>query len=175
MGDGVLGVLDALARVTRGPASEPDWYAAFGIVFGSTALWTVGLLSLLPLALRARRGGGLVLGLALGQAALFTVLLFRNPVPALWVFLLPNLIGRGRRSWVAFVAAAPLLALLGLGVVAWSRGFVHGVWLAPWEIAAAAFALACAFAAPGGGRPARASRHGGKRRGGKKTRRGRDQ
>ena len=162
MGSGVLEVLDALSRVTRGPAASPDWFAAFGFVLGSGALWTIGLVSLIPLGLRTRRASGLALALAAAQAFLFVVLLWRHPVPALWVFLLPNLFGRGRRMWVALVAALPVLALAGLGIVAWSRGFVTGLWLAPWEIAVLAFGLSCAFAAGTGIRRARAPRGGGR-------------
>jgi hypothetical protein len=162
MGNGALEVLDALARVPRGPAVEPDWFAAFGYVLGPGALWAVGLLSLLPLAWRARRAGGLALLLAMGHGLLFVLLFWRHPVPALWVFLLPNVFGRGRRAWVAAISALPLLALAGLGAVAWSRGFVRGLWLAPWEIAVLFFALACAFVAGGGPRRARAPRGGGK-------------
>jgi hypothetical protein len=172
MGTGVIEVLDALGRVPRGPASEPDWFAAFGYVLGSGVLWAIALLSLVPLAFRARGAGGLASLLALAQALLFVLLFWRHPVPALWVFLLPNLIGR-RRLWTALVSSLPALALAGLGVAAWSRGFVRGLWLAPWEIAVLLFGLACAFAV--GGRPAprraRASREGGKPAGRPKKRR----
>jgi hypothetical protein len=162
MGQGVLEVVDALARVPRGPASEPAWFAAFGSVLGSGALWAIALASLLPLAWRARRAGGLGLLLAVSHGFLFVLLFWRHPVPALWVFLLPNLLGRGRRIWVATLATLPLLALVGLGVVAYARGFVSGLWLAPWEIALLLFGLACAFAAGGGARRASGSRGGGK-------------
>jgi hypothetical protein len=154
MGGGALEVLDALSRVPPGPDSEPDWFAAFGFVLGPGALWTIGLLSLVPLGLRAGRGG-LAGPLAAMQGLLFVVLLWRHPVPALWVFLLPNLLGRGRRIWIGAIAALPVALLAGLGIVAWVRGFVGGVWLGPWEIAVLAFGLACAFAA--GGAPRRAS------------------
>ena len=167
MGEGVLEVLDALGRVPRGPARQPDWFAAFGYVLGSGALWAIALVSLVPLALRAQRAGALGAGLAAAHAALFLLLFWRHPVPALWVFLLPNLIGR-RRLWTAAVSALPVIALAGMGAAAWSRGFVRGLWLAPWELGVLAFGLACAFA-PSGGAPrrARASGGGGKRKGGK--------
>lgn len=168
MGQGVLEVVDALSRAPRGPAREPDWFAAFGLVLGSGTLWAIGLLSLVPLGLRARRASGIALPMAVGQGLLFVLLLWRHPVPALWVFLLPNLLGRGRRLWVAALALLPVLALAGLGIAAWSRGFVRGVWLAPWEIAVAAFGLACAFAVGGAARRASARRgsgRGGRRRG----------
>ena len=117
----------------------------------------------MPLVLRARSSGGLGVPLATGHALLFVLLFWRHPVPALWVFLLPNLLGRGRRVWVTAIAALPFIALAGLGIVAWSRGFVRGLWLAPWEIAVLAFGLACAFALGGGSsRRASAPRGGGK-------------
>lgn len=167
MGRGVLEVADALGRVPRGPAVEPDWFAAFGVVLGQGALWAIGFASLLPLAWRARRAGGLGLLLAAGQAALFALLLWRHPVPALWVFLLPNLFGRGRRLWMAALVLLPTLALAGLGVAAWRRGLVSGLWLAPWEIGALLFGLVCALApiGAGGARRARAPRQGGKAKG----------
>jgi Peptidase family M28 len=164
MGQGVLEVLDALSRAPRGPAVERDWLAVFGFVLGSAELWAIALLSLLPLAWRAQRAGGLALLLAAAQALLFVLLFWRHPVPALWVFLLPNLLGRGRRLWIAALALLPALALAGLGAAAWARGFVGGLWLAPWEVAVLAFGLACALAVGGGARRARASRDGGKPR-----------
>ena len=165
MGQGVLEVVDALGRVPRGPAVEPDWFAAFGLVLGSGALWAIALLSLVPLAWRARRSGGLGVPLATAHALLFVLLFWRHPVPSLWIFLLPNLIGRGRRAWVGVIAVLPLLALAGLGVAAWQRGLARGLWLAPWEMAVLAFGLACALAAGGGAtRRASGSRGGGKGR-----------
>jgi hypothetical protein len=89
-------------------------------------------------------------------------------VPALWVFLLPNLFGRGRRLWLALLTAVPLLLLVALGVVAWSRGYVQGLWLSPLEIAAYGLALAAAYAVPagvGGAAPKRSSGGGGRKRG----------
>jgi hypothetical protein len=172
MGQGVTEVVEALSRVPRGPAAEPDWFAAFGYVLGSGALWAIALVSLMPLAWRARRAGGLGLLLAMGHALLFVALFWRHPVPTLWVFLLPNLLGRGRRIWVGAVAVVPFLALAGLGVGAWARGFASGMWLAPWEIALLMFTLACAFAAGGVARRSRGSRGGGKAAGKARRRRG---
>jgi hypothetical protein len=150
MGEGVLAIVDALGRVPRGPAAEPDWFAAFGRVLGGTALYAIGFLSLVPLAWRLRRAGGLALALAALHAALFLFLLWRNPVPALWVFLLPNVFGR-RRLWLALLTAVPLALLVTLGVVAWSRGFVQGLWLSPLEVAAYGLGLAAAYAVSAGG------------------------
>jgi hypothetical protein len=163
MGQAVREAIDALARAPRGPASEPDWFAAFGYVLGSGTLWLVGLASLVPLAMRTRHATGLAVPLVGAQAFSFVALLWSHPVPALWVFLLPNLLGRGRRWWVAAIAALPFVALAGLGIAAWSRGLVRGVWLGPWEIALLAFGLACAFAVgTDASRRASAPRGGGK-------------
>ena len=61
----------------------------------------------------------------------------------------PNLVlPLGRARWATALAVTPLLALLTLGTVAWARGMVSGVWLAPWEIAVAILALALAFVRP---------------------------
>jgi hypothetical protein len=149
MGEGVLAIVDALGRVPRGPAAEPDWFAAFGGVVGGTALYAIGFLSLVPLAWRLRRAGGPALALGALHVALFLFLLWRNPVPALWVFLLPNAFGR-RRLWLALLTAVPLALLVTLGVVAWSRGFVQGLWLSPLEIAAYGLGLAAAYAVSAG-------------------------
>jgi hypothetical protein len=168
MGEGVLRIVDALGRVPRGPAVERDWFAAFGHVLGGTALYAIAFLSLLPLAWRLRRAGGLALALGSLHAALFLYLLWRNPVPALWVFLLPNVFGRGRRLWLTLLTALPLVLLVTLGVVAWSRGFVQGLWLSPLEIAAYGLALAAAYAVPtgaGGASSKRSSGGGGRKRG----------
>ena len=74
------------------------------------------------------------------------VLLWREPVPALFVLLVPLLLlPFGRNRWTALVALAPTIALLALGASAWWRGAANGVWLAPWEIVVLFLALALAF------------------------------
>jgi hypothetical protein len=167
MGAGVLEVIDALGRVPRGPLRDPDWFAAFGVVLGSSALWLIALLSLVPLALRAQRAVGLGPLLAAGQAFLFLLLFWRHPVPALWIFVLPNVLGR-RRLWLAVVSLLPTVALAGLGMAARSRGLVSGLWLAPWELGVLAFGLACALAPVAGGAPRRGRASGGGKGGGKR-------
>jgi hypothetical protein len=79
---------------------------------------------------------------------------------------LPNAIGRGRRAWLTLVTMLPFVALVGLGAAAWSRGYVQGLWLAPWEIALLAFGLALANAVPvAGGTSPRRSSGGARKRG----------
>ncbi len=152
MGASVLGVLRALDRAPAGPAVEPHWFLAFGRVVGLTTLLAIGLVSLLPGLRLGLSNGGAALFARLLQAALFGLLLWRHPVPALWVFLLPNLLlPFGARRWATAAALLPFLALVGVGAVAWSRGFARGVWLDPWEIAVLLLGLTLAFVRPHGG------------------------
>jgi hypothetical protein len=153
MARGVLGLVRALERVPRGPAEEPHWFAAFGRVVDWGWLVGLGAASLLPGLWRGSREGGLGLGVRVAQAALAGVLLWRHPVPALWILLVPLLLlPLGRSWWTALLALAPAVSLVAIGVAAWWRGAVTGVWLAPWEIVLAFLALALAFLGLGGPR-----------------------
>jgi hypothetical protein len=152
MGRGVLGVVQALEGVARGPAEEPQWFAAFGRVVGWTWLLGLGAASLLPGLWRGSRAGGLALAVRVVQAILAGVVLWRHPVPALWLLLLPHLLLPWRRSWWSvLLAVAPAVSLVAIGASAWWRGALNGVWLSPWEIVVAALALALAFLGLGGG------------------------
>ena len=131
----VLAVVDGLSQAPRGPAVEREWFSAFGHVMESHWLFVLGALSVAPGLAGAFSSRGRSLALRLGLAAAFTLLLARHPVPALWVFFLPNLVLAFRpRRWLSALVWAPLVLLVGLGGVAWLRGFVRGVWLAPWEL-----------------------------------------
>ena len=159
MGAGVLGVLRALDRVPRAPAAEPHWFLAFGRVVGLPVLLAIGLASLLPGLLMALSAGGALLLARLLHAVLFGLLLWRHPVPALWIFLLPNLLlPLLPRGWTAALSLLPVLALVGVGAVAWSRGHARGLWLEPWEIAVLVLALALALVRSGRGRAQKKSR-----------------
>jgi hypothetical protein len=93
------------------------------------------------------------------QALLTAALLWRHPVPALWILLVPLLLLPLRRAWwTVLLSLAPVLALVGLGVAAWWRGAVSGLWLAPWEMGTALAALALAFVGFGGRGGGRAPR-----------------
>jgi Peptidase family M28 len=147
MGQAVLGVVAELSRVTRGPAEQPQWFAAFGRVAGWPVLAGAALLSVIPGLVKASSGRQGFVGLRLFQAALFGLFFWRHPVPALWVFALPNVVGGlPRRRGAVAVAVIPLLALIVLGTVAWLRGFVGGLWIAGWELAIAALAFALVWA-----------------------------
>jgi hypothetical protein len=157
MGTLALAVIDALVKVPRGPVSQPTWFAAFGYVVGALPLVALGALSLVPGLVVARNGRAFPPRLA--HAALFGLLLWRNPVPALWVFLAANLVtARPRRPWTAPLSLLPLALLLVLGAAAWRRGFVTGLWLAPWEVGAAVAGMALLFVGAPPAAPGRAPR-----------------
>ena len=141
MGTAVMGAVEALAAAPRGPARQPHWLSAFGRVFEAPWLYALGAASLLPRLARALLARGLPAGVLL-QALLFAVLLWRHPVVAVWVFLLPNLLAGLGGAAVAAVSLAPVAALGALGVAAAVRGMAAGLWFAPWEMAVAAAALA---------------------------------
>jgi len=165
MGNAALGVVRALARGRRGPAEEPQWFAAFGRVIGLPALLALGAASLLPGLWLGLRAGGWVLASRTLQAAVFGLLLWLYPVPTLWLLLAPNvLLPVARARWATLLAAAPLAALVALGSVAWYRGAVAGVWLPPWAIAAVILALTLAFVPGGRGAGSKGSRRMGRGR-----------
>jgi hypothetical protein len=144
MGALALAVVEALVKVPRGPVSEPTWFAAFGHVVGAVPLLAAGVLSVIPGLAGGRAGRFRKARLA--HAVLFAILLWRHPVPALWVFLPANLVTvLPRRRWTAAVALLPLGLLLVLGGAAWRRGMVAGLWLGPWDVAAALAALGLLF------------------------------
>jgi hypothetical protein len=136
MGQAVLGAVQELARTPRGASVEADWYAVGTSVLGRGGLLLAGGLSLAPALLVGARAGGRALPLAAIRAALFATLLWRHPVPALWVFLLPNLAAFRPRAWNVG-ALMPAAGLAVLGVAAWARGMASGLWLAWWELALA--------------------------------------
>jgi Peptidase family M28 len=150
MGAAVLGSVQRLLAEPRGPESDPTWFAAFGRVIGPLPIMALAVLSVLPGLIAARKAGGPALPARMIHAALFGFLVFARPIPALWVFLFPNLLPRirwpgARRPWAVFLAFLPALALLTLGVVAWLRGFVHGVFVSVPEGVAALLALLLLF------------------------------
>lgn len=152
VGRGVVAMVRTLVETRRGSARDIHWFAAFGRVFGRPTLVILGVLSLI-VALRAglkARGLHPVARLAAGAA--FLILLWRNPVPAVWVFTLPHLTAGLLPGRLALALSfAPALALVTLGAAAWWRGFVTGVWFAPWELGLAAAAVALLFVRPGAG------------------------
>lgn len=157
------GVVHELERVPRGPAEQPHWFAAFGRVIDWPWLLGAGALSVLPVLRSGFSAGALVFLVRLVQVVGFLALLWLHPVPALWAFLLPNLLlPFSRRWWVVAAALTPAASLLALGSAAWWRGAVEGVWLAPWQVALAVGVLALSLA--WFGTPGRSGRRSGKGR-----------
>ena len=151
MGQAALGAVRALERAPRAGAHEASWFAAFGFVVGAPWLLALGALSLVPGLLRSLGAGGPALGARIAQALVAALLFWRHPVPALWVLLLPQLLLPIKRAWwTALLALAPALGLAALGVLAWYRGVVSGLWLAPWEAVGLFVALVLAFLGLGG-------------------------
>lgn len=160
MGQAVRGAVEALVVAPRGPATEPTWFAAFGTVLGALPLAALALFSVLPGLAAARSAPGLALPARLAHAGAFGVLFWRHPIPALWVFLLPNLLPRldvasARRWWAALLALAPALSLALLGLVAWRRAFIGGAFVSAWELALALSALALLLVGRAGPPPPR--------------------
>jgi len=153
MGKSVLGALGALVRVPVGEASEPHWFAAFGRVFGVFWLWALGVLAIAPGLAMAWRAKGPPLALRLLQAAAMGALLWRHPVPAVFVLALPTLLSAfAPRIVVALLGLLPGLSLLVLAGLAYQRDLARSLWFRPWELALLVAALAPLFvgvSAPG--------------------------
>lgn len=155
MGTGVLAILRDLEDAPPNSPSEPNWFSAFGRVFGPVALFAIAAASMLPGLRLGYRLGWKAFAVRLAGAAAFGYVFLRHPVPMLFLFLLPNLLPLvPRRAWTLALAALPAVAVLGLGGVAWYRDFVHGVWLSQLDIGVAFAAFGLAFVSSGGGRPA---------------------
>jgi hypothetical protein len=151
MGQAVLGVVRSLERVARGSAREAEWFAAFGYVVSAPWLLALGVLSLVPGLRRGLRSGGVAIGARVVQALLFALLLWRHPVTALWILLVPQLLLPVARGWwAALLSLAPAFALVAIGLSAWYRGVLSGLWLVPWEIVALTVALVLAYSGLGG-------------------------
>ncbi len=158
MGRAVLGAVRAIANAERGPG-EPNWYSAFGFMLGPVALLLVAAASVVPGLRAALVAGGRGRTARLLHLLAFGYLVYRNPVPALFVLLLPNLLPLlPRRAWSLGLALLPGLALVGLGAAAYLRGFVHGTFFSAWEATALVAALGLSLVplgarVPGAARP----------------------
>lgn len=165
MGRRVVGVIRTLAETRGGTSRDLHWFAAFGHVFAGWTLYFVGALGAVVSVRPAMRSRGVALAAALFAAAGFGYLLWRNPVPVLWIFLLPLVVGSfsGRSLWLV-LSFLPGLALAALGALAWRRGFVSGIWFETWEVALLWLVVAALFVR-GRGEGGRKRKKGGRRRG----------
>jgi hypothetical protein len=152
----VLGGLTALANTARPGGADPDWFLRFGQVSSRAALLGAGALSLLPGLLLAARAARLSLGLRLLHAALFGLLLYLQPVLAVFTFFFWNVVTAfGLRLWRLALGALPMIALLGFGGLVWSRGAAQGAIPSVYELVLAVVAGALALASGAGGKAAR--------------------
>jgi hypothetical protein len=135
MGSAVAGMMQALENAHAGPA-DPDWMGLGGRIFGRTALLLAGFASMMPLLLAGRATGTSRMSRNVLQAGVFGLLLWRAPTATLWAFGLANVLAPlAHRWWVRLAALFPLIGALGLGLAAWRRGVIGGLWLRPWELA----------------------------------------
>jgi Peptidase family M28 len=148
MGASVLGALSALGGVPRTDALEPQWFIAFGRVIGEPWLWLLAALAVLPGLVLARRAGSVLIGVRLVQALLFALLVWRHPVPALVVLLLPTLMAAVASRGITLIGLVPALALGGVALVGYQRGMLRGTWFQAWEFLALGLALALPFVRP---------------------------
>lgn len=157
VGRGVLGALGALSQAPRRAEPERQWFAAFGLVLGEGALLALGALTLLPGLWQGHRAGPRFLGLRLVQAALFGLLLWRHPVPALFALGLPTLLAWLGPRLLLLAGLLPLALVGAVGLLGWQRDLVRGLWLEPWELAALAVALGLLLYRPGAAGPRKAA------------------
>jgi hypothetical protein len=148
MGRVLLGAVAVLEHAGRPGGADQDWFLLLRQVSGRNALLLAGALSLLPtlLATRGRHG----LGFRLIHAGLFAVLLYRQPVVAVFTFSVWNVL----RAFPAtprrlVLGALPALALIAFGLLAYSRGVVAGLHLQVWEMVLVLVMIAASLA-PGG-------------------------
>jgi hypothetical protein len=139
-GRAVLGALERLSRVPLSRAAEPTWFSAFGLVIPGVAVYSVALASLLPSLVRLSRCKGLAWFLSVGHMTAFAVLLWRFPLPAVFVYGLPNLIVPFVPDRRSLLSLLPGVALGGLGAAAALRHpggappIVAGMWLQAWAL-----------------------------------------
>ena len=159
----VLGAVTALQNTARAEGAEPDWFLRFGQVASRGALLAAGAVSLLPGLLLAARAARLSLMLRLVHAALFGVLLYVQPVLAVFAFSLWNVVTAfGLRLWRLAMGALPIVALLAFGGLVWARGVANGVLPALLELLLAVVVAVLALASAGR-RGGRARSRGGRR------------
>jgi hypothetical protein len=142
MGRAVVGALDGLAAARPGPRSDPAWFAAFGHVLGGVVLLAAGAAAIVARLARAAGSPPGVLALRLVQAGLIGFLLWRQPVPAAWLFVWPLVLTSiSPAAWAKLLGFLPAVGLVALAGAAWSRGIAGGSWFPRWQVAMAAVAL----------------------------------
>jgi hypothetical protein len=142
MGEAVRGAVEEVARAPIRRDPDADWFAAFGRVASRWILLLAGVVALLPGLVHGWGSGGRRLFARVALSAAFAVLVWEDPLPALWILGLPVLVtGLSSRRAAWGLSLLPGVALVLLGAAAWARGFTHGTWLPLWYRAALAAAL----------------------------------
>jgi hypothetical protein len=142
MGEAVRGAVDEVVRAPIRRDADADWFAVFGRVGSRWILLLLGAAALLPGLVNGHGSGGRRLLARTLLSAAFAVLVWVDPVPALWIAGLPVLVtGLSSRRTAWGLSLLPAVALLLLGAAAWARGFTHGTWLPLWYRAALVAAL----------------------------------
>ena len=142
MGEAVRGAVEEVARAPIRRDPDADWFAAFGRVASRWILLLAGVAALLPGLVRVWGSGGRRFYARVALSAVFAVLVWEDPVPALWILALPVLVtGLSSRRAAWGLSILPAVALVLLGAAAWARGFTHGTWLPSWYGVALAAAL----------------------------------
>jgi hypothetical protein len=156
MGEAVRGAVDEVVRAPIRRDADADWLAVCGHVGSRSLLLLLGAAALLPGLVYGYGSGGRRLLARTVLSAAFAVLVWVDPVPALWIVGLPVLVtGLSSRRAAWGLSLLPAVCLLLLGAAAWARGFTHGTWLPLWYRAVLVAALLVsafpAVAAAGGG------------------------
>jgi len=172
MGEAVRGAVDAVARAPIRRDPDADWFAARGRVASRWILLLTGVAALLPGLVHGWGSGGRRLVARAALSAVFAVLVWEDPLPALWILGLPVFVtGLSPRRPAWGLALLPAAGLVAMGVVAGSRGFAHGTWLPLWYRGALVAALLLSAVPAVSAAPGRSVRNGA-RLGGRSARRG---
>ncbi|HEY8147784.1 MAG TPA: M28 family metallopeptidase [Vicinamibacteria bacterium] len=172
MGEAVRGAVDEIARAPIRRDADADWFSALGRVASRWILLLAGVAALLPGLVHGWGSGGRRFLARAGLSALFAVLVWVDPLPALWILGLPVLVtGLSSRRPAWGLSLLPAVALIGLGAAAWARGFAHGTWLPLWYRGALVAALLLSAVPAVSAAPGRSVRNGA-RLGGRSARRG---
>jgi hypothetical protein len=164
--------VDEVARAPIRRDPDADWFSALGRVASRWILLLAGVAALLPGLVHGWGRGGRRLVARAALSAVFAVLVWEDPLPALWILGLPVLVtGLSPRRPAWGLALLPAAGLVAIGAVAWARGFAHGTWLPLWYRGALVVALLLSAVPAVSAAPGRSVRNGA-RVGGRSARRG---
>ncbi|HEU0105146.1 MAG TPA: M28 family peptidase, partial [Vicinamibacteria bacterium] len=142
MGEAVRGAVDEVARAPVRRDTDADWFSALGYVAPRSILLLAGVAALLPGLVHGWGSGGRRLAARAALSGVFALLVWEDPLPALWILGLPVLVsGLSPRRSAWGLALLPAAGLVAIGAAAWSRGFSHGTWLPLWYRGALVAAL----------------------------------